>query len=802
MMSRYCRGLVCVLMAALLPAAVVAERVNPVDGVFYYQPAASVFGAEAAWINPAGLAAYRASGFQLLADYADDSFAKSWGWVANSERLATAYRRVDSPSGDDWQEYVFASAVKLGDLLHVGGSYRYYKTAPDYRARQHSWNLGFAFGSRNGFKMGAVFSNLNHARDSLGIGTETEMRYSLAYRPFGPKLTLAADMFLSTGTRLSHADYIYHARIDTERGIFIEAAIEPDDSWQVGLRFDLNRYFAGARSHFSSAGHDRTTVFVGATSLRQRSMIGEPARRLELGIGGALSENPPQPILGRERLSFTRMLLDIYRAAEDPSISEMVLGLRGSRLGFGRTQELRQALEQFQAEGKTITCHLSQAGNLDYYLASVCDRILIDPVSRLNLVGLKVELTFLGGTLDKLGAGVEMVQIGEHKSAAEKYSRADASEANRAQINRLLDDLYDQFVDGIAAARSLSPDSVRNIIDNGPFTSEEALAAGLVDGLSYRDDLAKDYLRPMTTISFRQYLSDTLLNDGWPTRPQVGVIVADGEIDNSDQQIPCVSQGDKITPGSMRKAVKQMASNPSVRGVILRVDSPGGLALAGEEMYHTLEKATRTRPLVVSMANQAASGGYYIAMPGKRIFADPATLTGSIGIFAGKPDLSRLYEKLDLGKELFVRGRYAGMMTWMRPFTDDERAKFASHIEAFYDHFVDLVATNRAMPYDSINALAQGQVWTGREALDNGLVDELGGLKQALQYTAERLDLDQYGVALYPEHRPWIELPGQSFLRPLAALVGLGHSANNIGTALMPFDEGIYARLPFDLTIE
>ena len=796
------RSLVCVLLLAMAPSVVPAQPATGVDGVFYYQPAATVFGAEAAWVNPAALADYKVSSFQLLADYSGDSFAKSWGYVANSERLSTAYRRVKSPVGDDYQEYVFASAMKLGDMIRLGGSYRYYKNAPDHRVHQHTWNMGVMLGSGSGFRMGAVFSNLNHARDSLGMPTETQMRYSLAYRPMGQNVTLAADVFLSTGTRFASADYIYHAQIDTRRGFSVTAAIEPNNVWQVGLRVNLERYFIGAKSRFSSSGHTRTTLIAGATSARQKSVIGGRGRRLNLDIGGSLSENPSRPVFGEKRLSFARMLLDIYRAAEDPSISEMVLGLGATRLGFGRTQELRQALEHFIDEGKNITCHLSNAGNLDYYLAGICDQILINPVSRLNLIGLKAELTFLGGTLDKLGVGVDMIQIGDHKSAAERYTRESASEANREQLNRLLDDLYDQFVDGIASARKLTPDSVRRIIDNGPFTSEEAVTAGLVDGLSYRDDLAENYLRPMTTISFRRYLSDTVLNDGWPVRPQLGIIVANGEIGVSDAQVPILSPNRKTTPGAMRKAVAQLGANPSVRGIVLRVNSPGGLAMAGEEMYHTLDKISQRWPLVVSMANQAASGGYYIAMPGKQLFANPATVTGSIGIFGGKPDLSRLYDKLEIGKELFVRGRFAGMMTWMRPFSHDERAKYASHIKAFYDHFVDLVATNRALPNDSIDALAQGRVWTGREANDNGLIDQLGGLKKALEYTAAKLDLDDYTVALYPEHRPWIELPGQSLLGPLASFLGLaGTIDKTMANQAIPI-EGIYTRMPYDLTIE
>ena len=805
MFSRYGRAVLAAGAILILSAAPArGQRLDLPDGVFYYQPAASVFGAEAAWVNPAGLARYNASSFQVLAEYADDSFGRSWGIVTNRDRMALAYRFLYNPSGDDYKEYIFGLAMSLGATLNLGGSYRYFKDGPDDFHHRHLWNLGLT-GGRGKLRWAAILENLNHSRNEEGRRTETEQRYSVACRPLGTQLTLAVDLFLSTGTRLSNADYVYHFSIASRHGLYLTGLVDSDGDFQAGLRVNLLQYFVGSQVHFNDrAAHQHSTVYFGATSLRQPSLIPPPRRRLAMNIGASIPENPPQPILGHSRTPFASVILNIYRAAEDPSIGEMVLCLKGLSLGFAQAQELRQALDFFKRQGKAITCHMSSPNNIGYYVASAANRILIPPVSQLNLVGLRAELTFYAGTLQKLGIRADVVRIGDYKTAAEKYARDSSSPENRRQINRLLDDLYDQFVSGIAEGRGLTADSVKGIIDNGPFTSKEALEYGLVDGLSYRDELSRNSLSPLPEISFRKYLADTLLNDGWPERPVLAVVVADGEIAPDATGLLPFGHGHSVTPREMGRAFERAAVEPRVRGIIFRIDSPGGWALAGESIHRSCQKARTKKPIIVSMANVAASGGYYIAMPCDRLFASPASITGSIGIYGGKPDLSGLYEKIELGKELYTRGKFAGMLSWTRPFSDDERNKYHSHMMALYDHFLGLVSENRALPTDSIDILAGGRVWTGREALSNGLVDESGGLKETLDYASGRLGLEDYRIAVYPRRRPLFVLPGSSLVRAVAGLVLGDDGAAGLPPLSTPpvFAEGFYTRMPFDIGIE
>lgn len=792
------------LQFTCLASAQTYERLYLPPGVFYYQPASTVFGTEAAWINPGGLGRYRASGGQLMADYFDQEFVKSWGGVASFQDLALAYRSLHNPSGPDYHEYLFASGVPVGKSFSIGGSYRYFKDGPGEFQKRHLWTVGLLKQGESPVSWAAVFSNLN---ESLVNGRKSliEQRYSIGYQPMGSKFTLAVDMMLSTKTRFADADFVYSAEYTPIPGLFIDGYIDSHKNFQLGLRANLLKYFVGSKSTFTRKAKGLgTTAYVGISSLRQPSILKDPPKRLNVGLSGSLPENPPQPIIGNKSLPYASLLLSLYRAASDPYINDVVIYMGEPALGFARAQEIRDAIQTIRRHGKRVICHLNDPGNLTYYTASAADEILVPPVSQVNLVGLRAELTFYAGTMDKLGIKADVVKIGAYKTAAEPYTRSASSDENRAQLNRVLDGLYAQFVDGIAAGRGLSADSVRRLIDEGPFTSVDALNARLVDGLCYADQVDST-LGNMRQLSLQQYLADTVLNYDWRSRPVLAVVVAAGDIaDNPGGSTP-FDGGEAVTPSTMARGFDQANRDHRVAAIIMRIDSPGGEALASDEIFHVGQASAERKPLYVSMANTAASGGFYAAMPAKRLFASPGTLTGSVGIFGGKPDFSGLYQKIALGKELYTRGSFAGMMSSVRPFTTAEREKYFSQIKAFYDHFVDLVAANRALSRDSIDALGRGQVWTGAEAKANGLVDQIGGFRQTLDYAARETGTRDFDVVLYPIKRPLFVFPARPLLGSLFGLFGQNSkqavqaASSSLGAIIQP---GLYARVPFDLVIQ
>ena len=783
------------VLIALTTGSFSAERAVYPDAVYYYQPAASVFGSEALWVNPAGLYRYKPMEFQLVGDLADDNYLDNWGMVTARSGFGVGYRKF----GSDDKEYSLGIGFPFGKTMQVGLSYLNYKSDMAPFHDRKSWNVGMSGNAGDKVRWGAVFSNINRHRID-GERTETEMRYSASYRPLNDKLTLSVDMFLSTGTRLRNADYVYHLAGTPVPGLILDGYIDSNKNFELGVRTNLTQFFSGIKSLFNkNADHRRTTVFFGATSLRQPTLITAKARRINANFSFRQVENPTQMVLGPSQSSYLESILDIYRAADDPSIDELVLNLDRLSLGFAQAEELREALLSFKKKDKKLIAHLSYPNNIAYYIATACDKIYIPEVSKLNLVGLRAELTFFGGTFEKLGINLEMLKIGDHKTAPERYTQKESSQFNKDQINRLLDGWYDLFVTAIAEGRGLSTDSVKNIINQGPFTSREALTFGLIDGTAYKSTDIEELKSHKHSLSLKNYHADTLRNDGWPRKPTLAVMALSGDVVSSASDSPWFDSESDLTPSTVKQTIKQVHHDRKIDGVILRISSNGGEALTGEDIYQELDRAfPKTKPLI-SLGNSAASGGYYIAMMGDKIFASKATMTGSIGIFGGKLDLSKLYEKIELNKELYLRGENAGMLSTMRPFTEAEREKYYSLLLAMYEHFVELVADNRHLPADSIDHLGQGRVWLGNEAIENGLVDYNGGIKQALDYLAEQNNFDDYRVVIYPKKRTWFSLPDLNPIRYVASIF----SSEKKDLDLIPKKtEGMYTRLPFDITIE
>ncbi|HEX2897287.1 MAG TPA: S49 family peptidase, partial [candidate division Zixibacteria bacterium] len=415
-----------------------AERIPIPEGVFTYKSASDVFGYESAWINPAGLGRFDGTGVMAMVDYFNNEFAKSWGALAIGEQSAFAYRKIDHPSGTDFQEWVVATGYGLGKVK-AGGSYRYFKDGPGIYDNRHFWNIGFQLQGDYKVSAAAVFSNLNRGRVN-GERTEVEHRYSISYRPLGFDLTLSADMLRSSSVDLGDALMIYNISVSPYPGLVVNGLFDSDENFNIAVRANLLQYFVGNESRFKSGGGGRgTTIYAGTTDLRQESLVPWYSRRLQIDMPEHLAENPPKPVFGKKAFSFYTLISSIYRAADDPSIKELVIKMRQPELGFAQAQEIRDALTFFKSSGKPIVCHLSMPNNVGYYVAAVSDSILIPPVSQLNLIGLKAELTFYASTLDKIGVEVDMVKIGSHKTAAETLTRTESSDENKEQVNRLLD---------------------------------------------------------------------------------------------------------------------------------------------------------------------------------------------------------------------------------------------------------------------------------------------------------------------------------------------------------------------------
>jgi protease-4 len=500
---------------------------------------------------------------------------------------------------------------------------------------------------------------------------------------------------------------------------------------------------------------------------------------LYLNLHDEIPEQPPSelPSLFEKRPAPLRVLVDsLDRAAGDPKVTSVVL--RVSFLpdsGWAKVQELREAIVRFRKSGKPAYAHLEFCGNKEYYLASACTRIYAVPTAILDVTGLRSETTFFAGTLKKLGVEAQFEGVGKYKNAPNQFTETGFTPPHREQMEALVDSLYGQFVTGLQSGRNKTREQVQAMIDNGPYDGQEALKAGLVDELVY-DDQLKSRLKDAGPLSPSKYARRSR-GFGLDRRPKVALVYAVGDIiPGESQNSPLGGQfaGSDTVAGALRDARK----DSDVKAIVLRVDSPGGSGTASDVIWREVVLAKKEKPVVVSMGDLAASGGYYISMASDVIVAQPTTITGSIGVFGGKFTLHGLYDKIGITKEILTRGQHADIFSEYRPWNDEERAKFRSMMVAFYQDFIRRAAEGRKKSVDEIDAVAQGRVWTGAEALDRGLVDRLGGLDMALGIAKERAHIgkdQEVNLVVLPERKGLIE------------------------TILERQDEGVEAALPRDL---
>jgi protease-4 len=494
---------------------------------------------------------------------------------------------------------------------------------------------------------------------------------------------------------------------------------------------------------------------------------------LFLQVNGDLSETEPGGLVGQfvEAPPTLRGTVDALRKAKiDRRVSSVVF--RPTNLGalWGKTQELREAILDFRRSGKPIIGFLEYGGQQEYYLASACNKVFLMPASSLDLSGIAWYEIFLRGTLDKIGAYPDFLHIGEYKTAANTMTKRTFTPAHREMTDSLTGDTFAQLVKGIAEGRKKSEADVRAIIERGPVLPEEAVRLGLVDDLAYEDQLDDKVAlggrtRRLTNKDYHRVSPASLgLNRG----PQIAVIYAIGLIASGQGSYDSAG-GPVAGSDTLVDYIRKARADSDIKAIVLRVDSPGGSAIASDVIWREVMLTRGQKPIVASFSDVAASGGYYIAVPADVIVAEPGTLTGSIGVVVGKFALGGTFEKLGLNLEATTRGRYAQLTSPVRPFDPAERAKVEEQLQATYDLFVERAAEGRKTTPEKIDAIAQGRVWTGAQAKANGLVDELGGLMRAVAIAKERAKIAadrEVEIVIYP--------PRQSFYEALTNPFGGG----------------------------
>lgn len=538
---------------------------------------------------------------------------------------------------------------------------------------------------------------------------------------------------------------------------------------------------------------------------------------LVLKLRGEIPERPPVefPVAlfgtgGQPTVANIWMLLKM--AAADTRIKGIVLEPESLQVGWGKLQEIRAGIEGFRKSGKPVFAFLRTPGMREYYLATAADRIYLGPQDVFFVKGMRAEMMFFEGTLDKLDVTIQVQHAGKYKDFGDMFTRKEMSPETREVMNSVLDDLYGSFTAAVARARRKSPEEVRAAIDQGPFLPEQARAAGLVDDLRFEDQVFGELERRLKSgelkkVATEKYLRIPPSSLNLEGRHRIAFVVAQGSIMGGEDGGDFADTG--VTDAGFTRLLRRVANDKNIKGVIVRVDSPGGEVAASDAIWREMNLLAGKKPLVVSMSDTAASGGYYMAMTGDPILAYPGTFTGSIGVVFGKPTLRGLYNKLGITKDLLTRGRFAAIDSDYSPLGPAEQAKLQQGIDATYEDFVRKVAEARRRSYGQIDEVAQGRVWLGSQAKERGLVDELGGLDRAIEIVKKKAGIpadEKIALSPYPPRRSILDVllrrGGEEVIEPSleARLPGVARALES-ANARVWMKGGLLRLMPYSIDV-
>ena len=698
-----------------------------------------VDGANIAWHHEADLTPSSRGDAVFVAD--------RWGNLG----LGWGYQsiRPGSGDGDRWNKNTFAITLGDGRSASLGFAWNWFGSPDPDIDHAASWDIGLTL--RPGRNVSVAASAMGN--DARVGGTRLPVRYDLGagIRFLNDSLTLTADAVgddRSRGAfRITHA--AGGAWLELTSGLFLSGQIQFPVSSEAGVdQRTLALVAIGwSASHLGISGgplptNGSYTFGTRASVERYRGSVG-PRRVPGLDVGDELA--PPTGIIalieGRDRDRWGALLERIAEARRDPAVAGLVLRLGNLGVGAGRAEELRAAIAA-TVKQKPVLVWLDGGDTRAYWVATAATGIAAQPGTPLLVNGLGTSRLFIRDSLARLGIAFEVVKVGAYKSASEPLVRMESTPEAKEATEAVLDDVYGRFVADVAAARRLPPERVRGLVDRGLFTAEDAKKEGLIDELLWQDELeAWAGARAGARADLARYEPETERRaQRWGRPPVVEVIRIEGDIAPGESR-DAFGLARLAGAETVAQRIRRAAGDGEVKAIVLRIESPGGDGGAGDAIWREVVRARGKKPVVASLGDVAASAGYLVAVGADIIVSQPSTLTGSIGVFALKPDLSGLLAKVSARRESYRRGENAELLSPAKAWTDSERAAVQRAVDAFYATFVERVAAGRHLPRADVEKVAGGRVWTGKAALERRLVDRLGTLEDAIALARERAGL-------------------------------------------------------------
>ena len=729
----------CFLLSILLACQLAAADSPKVNTPLPSNSVAMSDDALATFFNPAGLGA-GGRGFDLHYLRASESdFGVDDALFITAANAGFGMEFATGEDEVDFNRYTLSSGSGIGSSLYWGTGYSWVNSDDENYDKLTSWSLGLMF-RRRYFSTGITARDLNRPRfhgEKLGRTYD----FGAAIRPSTSRITFSIDA--RKVEKIKGLDFNFAVEVRPFRWMALRGSMNDDTSFDLRFGVNFRQFGLGVYNRFDENQEYQRTV--GYMSLSQALHTTRHIRR------NAFLD---------VKMSEIEKTLKV--AKRDREIVGALIRIGGSRYGVGRLQEMRDAILDFKKSGKKVIGYMTNCSTGNYLLASVCDRIVLHPSGEVRLIGVRSEISFYKGVLDKFGIRADLEHIGEYKSASDLFTREEMSEAHREVQNAILDDLYDQLTQLIAEKRSWTQDNVKRLIDQGPFTAKQALAQGIVDQLAYRDQL-KSIAEDLTSKDCRlvkadQYLGIIEHEHDWEVPlPKIAIIEAEGMMMTGESFTDPFTGAKTMGSTTITRAIRNVRKDSSVKAVVLRIDSGGGLVVAADTIWRELMRLRSVKPLIVSMGDVAGSGGYYIAAPADTIVAEPGTITGSIGVVSGKYSFKGLYDKIGLHKEILKRGKHADFYTDYGDYPTEEREIIRAQIKEIYEDFIGKVSEGRGMTKEAVDEIGRGRIWTGKQAKEIGLVDELGGLNLALSIAREKAGLARRKVQLIrlPRQGAW-----------------------------------------------
>ena len=773
-------------------------------------------GALSLWSNPANLALDPDPTWGVLyTTNLQDTRDNAIAGAANTGPLGMGLAYRSGASGQAWWTISSGVGVKLDRSLGLGLQAGW--QLPEGQANNFvTWDLGLSWRPLSWLGMTVVGQNMG---TPASRGVDAGIGAGAVLRPHGDRLLLGAE-YLWTGDPNEWLAGVVTGtlRYNIKEGLVLRGSGDSAGGFSAGLQLFFGHQGIGVHGRYDDTAAESLATLYGTASRAERRLIGKVERVASFSLNGAYPYETSSGLFSSPEETWLELEERIRAATRDPQVRGLVLQLDRTPFSFAQIEELRELIADARARGKTVVAYLDRASsNGAYMLACAADKVLLHPAGELDLVGLSMQQQYLRGTFDLIGVEPQFVKRAEYKAAPEGYTEYGSTGPAREQLNALLDDLSGRLVSTIAVDRRRTEDQVKSLIDQGPFTALEAQDRGLVDGLAYPDELDEKLAEligsHLDTVD--DYGSDPD-HPGWRPAHELAVVFVHGVINSGPTRPPGLFGGGWSTGAdTVIHQLERARREDSVEAVVLRVDSPGGSAFASDEIWRAVDRVERSgKPVIVSMGGLAASGGYYVSAGATAIYAEPTTITGSIGVYSGKFSLEGLYEKLGIQNEVYTRGRHAGMNTDTRVMDDSELAAVDRMVGETYRQFKARVEQGRSMDSDKVQQVARGRVWSGKAALEQGLVDELGGFSRAVERARKEAGLSERAeVALVTyDYRLG---PGGEAVRSTAraALAGLGLQVTRLPSLALPSplnqietwkilqDERVLALLPYELEV-